>query len=260
MAARRSSTRREARCSGPARRIRRSSMTASPAPCRTSCAASAPRRRPRRSAVRARPPRLAVRGGLADRQPGGRAHAGAGRLPGDAAAVVGGEPTFALLELATGARVPDRDLHRPAVRALTEMAILVAALDNDAHSLHKELTGGQADQNVYTVLMQELECPLQDAYGRHRPARPCPAALHRTARPGPADRRTGPGHLSPGAPVRHPRQQRVGTAGAALSQLRSVAGRDGRHTADLGGRALRHASRAGGGRAGHRLVWDADLG
>ncbi|CAM5236344.1 Spiroviolene synthase [Streptomyces tendae] len=75
----------------------------------------------------------------------------------------GGEPTFALLELATGAQVPDRELHRPAVRALTEMAILVAALDNDRHSLRKELAGGHADQNVYTVLMQELSCPLQDA-------------------------------------------------------------------------------------------------
>ncbi|WP_437051654.1 terpene synthase family protein [Streptomyces sp. enrichment culture] len=75
----------------------------------------------------------------------------------------GGEPTFALLELATGAEVPDRELHRPAVRALTEMAVLVAALDNDGHSLRKELSGGEADQNVYTVLMQELSCPLQDA-------------------------------------------------------------------------------------------------
>ncbi|CAM5726309.1 hypothetical protein SALBM311S_08003 [Streptomyces alboniger] len=121
----------------------------------------------------------------------------------------GGEPTFALLELATGARVPDRDLHRPAVRALTEMAILVAALDNDAHSLHKELTGGQADQNVYTVLMQELECPLQDAVRAATGLRdPRPAALHRTARPGPADRRTGPGHLSPGAP--YDRAERAG--------------------------------------------------
>ncbi|MFG3251186.1 terpene synthase family protein [Streptomyces sp. NPDC048187] len=75
----------------------------------------------------------------------------------------GGEPTFALLELATGAQVPDRELHRPAVRALTEMAVMVAALDNDGHSLHKELSGGEADQNVYTVLMQELSCPLEDA-------------------------------------------------------------------------------------------------
>jgi hypothetical protein len=75
----------------------------------------------------------------------------------------GGEPTFALLELATGAEVPDRDLHRPAVRALTEMAIMVAALDNDRHSLRKELARNQADQNLYTVLMQERGIALQEA-------------------------------------------------------------------------------------------------
>ncbi|MFV0137778.1 terpene synthase family protein [Streptomyces sp. HMX87] len=75
----------------------------------------------------------------------------------------GGLPTFALLELATGAEVPDREMHRPAVRALTEMAIMVAALDNDRHSLVKELSGGQADQNIYTVLMQERSCSLPEA-------------------------------------------------------------------------------------------------
>ncbi|MGV9885303.1 terpene synthase family protein [Streptomyces sp. NPDC003006] len=75
----------------------------------------------------------------------------------------GGEPTFALLELATGAEVPDREMHRPAVRALTEMAILVAALDNDRHSLVKELSRNQADQNLYTVLMAERSMPLQEA-------------------------------------------------------------------------------------------------
>lgn len=75
----------------------------------------------------------------------------------------GGFPTFAMLELATGAEVPDRDMHRPAVRALTEMAATVAALDNDRHSLHKELSKGHADQNVYTVLMAERGIPLQEA-------------------------------------------------------------------------------------------------
>jgi hypothetical protein len=75
----------------------------------------------------------------------------------------GGEPTFALLELATGAEVPDREMHRPAVRALTEMAILVAALDNDRHSLVKELARDQADQNLYTVLMAERSLSLQEA-------------------------------------------------------------------------------------------------
>ncbi|WP_344520896.1 terpene synthase family protein [Streptomyces rectiviolaceus] len=75
----------------------------------------------------------------------------------------GGHPTFALLELATGAEVPDRDLHHPSVQALTEMAIMVASLDNDRHSLHKELSHGQADQNIYTVLMAERGVPLQEA-------------------------------------------------------------------------------------------------
>ncbi|MEU2930188.1 terpene synthase family protein [Streptomyces sp. NPDC007251] len=75
----------------------------------------------------------------------------------------GGEPTYALLELATGAEVPDAELHRPAVRALTEMAMMVASLDNDRHSLRKELTLGHADQNVYTVLMAERGLPLQRA-------------------------------------------------------------------------------------------------
>jgi hypothetical protein len=93
----------------------------------------------------------------------------AGRMPGldDFLAMrllaSGGEPTFALLELATGAEVPDREMHRPAVRALTEMAILVAALDNDRHSLVKELARDQADQNLYTVLMAERSLSLQEA-------------------------------------------------------------------------------------------------
>lgn len=75
----------------------------------------------------------------------------------------GGEPTFALLELATGVEVTDRELHRPAVRALTEMAICVAGLDNDRHSLRKELVGKETDQNIYTVLMQERSLALHEA-------------------------------------------------------------------------------------------------
>ncbi|MFF5971959.1 glutamate dehydrogenase [Streptomyces sp. NPDC012769] len=75
----------------------------------------------------------------------------------------GGEPTFAMLELATGAEVPDAELHRPAVRALTEMAILVAALDNDRHSLRKELSRGHADQNIYSVLTHHRLLTLAEA-------------------------------------------------------------------------------------------------
>lgn len=66
----------------------------------------------------------------------------------------GGEPTMALLELATGLEVPGPEMQRPAVRALTEMAIMVAALDNDGHSLRREMENGHTDQNIYTVLMR----------------------------------------------------------------------------------------------------------
>ncbi|BCL26683.1 hypothetical protein GCM10017557_15420 [Streptomyces aurantiacus] len=75
----------------------------------------------------------------------------------------GGHPTFALLELATGAEVPDREMNRPAVLALTEMAIMVASLDNDRYSLHKELIRGHTDQNIYTVLMAGRSLSLQQA-------------------------------------------------------------------------------------------------
>ncbi|MGW7198883.1 terpene synthase family protein [Streptomyces chryseus] len=75
----------------------------------------------------------------------------------------GGEPTFAMLELATGVEVPGREMHRPVVRALTEMAIAIAALDNDRHSLRKELSRGHTDQNVYTVLMRHQDLSVREA-------------------------------------------------------------------------------------------------
>ncbi|MET9811585.1 hypothetical protein ABZ322_21935 [Streptomyces sp. NPDC006129] len=92
-----------------------------------------------------------------------------GRMPGlddfltMRALAAGGYPTMAMLEIANGAEVPDRDLYRPAVRALTEMAVMVASLDNDQHSLRKELTRDQTDQNIYAVLMRERDLSLQQA-------------------------------------------------------------------------------------------------
>jgi hypothetical protein len=73
----------------------------------------------------------------------------------------GGEPTYALLEIANGLDVPAAEMDSPAVCALTEMAILVAALDNDRHSFAKEAGRGQTDQNVVTVLMAEGFTPHQ---------------------------------------------------------------------------------------------------
>ncbi|MFD4988200.1 hypothetical protein [Streptomyces sp. NPDC058374] len=74
----------------------------------------------------------------------------------------GGEPTFAMVELALGVEVPAAEMHRPAVRALTEMAIMVAALDNDRHSLHREIGEGQ-DINVYNVLAHDSDLSAQEA-------------------------------------------------------------------------------------------------
>jgi hypothetical protein len=64
----------------------------------------------------------------------------------------GGEPTYAMLEIANGIEVPAREMDSPAVCALTEMAILVAALDNDRHSHAREGERRQTDQNIITVL------------------------------------------------------------------------------------------------------------
>ncbi|MEU0189898.1 terpene synthase family protein [Streptomyces afghaniensis] len=71
----------------------------------------------------------------------------------------GGEPTYAMLEIANGAEVPAREMDSPAVCALTEMAILVAGLDNDRHSLAKEAGRDQGEQNIFAVLMRQDGSP-----------------------------------------------------------------------------------------------------
>ncbi|MEU9576122.1 terpene synthase family protein [Streptomyces chilikensis] len=63
----------------------------------------------------------------------------------------GGEPTYAMLEIVNGLDVPDPVMDSPAVRALTEMAILVAALDNDLHSHIRETARQQTEQSVINV-------------------------------------------------------------------------------------------------------------
>ncbi len=75
----------------------------------------------------------------------------------------GGEPTFAMLELASGLEVPAREMESPAVRALTEMAICVAALDNDRQSFRREVLRGHTGQNIYTVLVRRHGQSLSEA-------------------------------------------------------------------------------------------------
>jgi hypothetical protein len=64
----------------------------------------------------------------------------------------GGPPTIALLEVANGIEVPGREMDSPAVRALTDMTHLIAALDNDLHSYRTELAERHTDQNIVSVL------------------------------------------------------------------------------------------------------------
>lgn len=78
----------------------------------------------------------------------------------------GGEPTFAMLEIVNGAEVPAAEMDSAAVCALTEMAILVAALDNDRHSFAREAGDLHTDQNVFTVLMRHQDVPLETAVRR----------------------------------------------------------------------------------------------
>ncbi|USX52828.1 hypothetical protein [Lentzea sp. HUAS12] len=68
---------------------------------------------------------------------------------------VGVGPLIAALEFAHRNEVPAAEWDSPAVRALTEMVIVVVALDNDRQSIVKELRLGQTEQNVFTALMGE---------------------------------------------------------------------------------------------------------
>jgi hypothetical protein len=75
----------------------------------------------------------------------------------------GGGPTYAMLEIANGIHVPDREMDSPAVRALTEMAMMVASLDNDHHSHLRETGRRQTGQNIVNVLMAHHRCSRRRA-------------------------------------------------------------------------------------------------
>ncbi|MGW0522388.1 terpene synthase family protein [Crossiella sp. NPDC003009] len=75
----------------------------------------------------------------------------------------GGPPTMAMLEIGLGEEVPSSELDSPRVRALTDCASMVAALDNDLHSYRKERLLGQTEQNLVTVLRTGSERSLEEA-------------------------------------------------------------------------------------------------
>lgn len=66
-----------------------------------------------------------------------------------------GEPVTAMIELVTGPQIPADELESPAVRACTEMARMLASLDNDIQSYAKDLHHDEADQNIVNVLANQ---------------------------------------------------------------------------------------------------------
>ena len=75
----------------------------------------------------------------------------------------GGPPTQAMYEFANGAEVPGCEMNSLPVRAITELFWLIAALDNDRVSRHKEILGQHDTYNLIDVIARcENRCE-QDA-------------------------------------------------------------------------------------------------
>lgn len=70
----------------------------------------------------------------------------------------GGAPCTTMMDIVDGTEVSSQEVERPAIRALTEAAWLVAALDNERVSHAKEIHAEGAVQSLVSVLMHERGC------------------------------------------------------------------------------------------------------
>jgi hypothetical protein len=78
-----------------------------------------------------------------------------------------GEVVTVTCELVGGYDVCAQDYHQPAVRALTEMSRLVAALDNDLHSYAKTVALQETNQqNIIGVIAAQDHCSVRTAVTR----------------------------------------------------------------------------------------------
>jgi len=75
----------------------------------------------------------------------------------------GGAPCTAMIGIVDGVEVPCHEIDSPAVRALTEVAWMTAALDNERVSHAKEVHGEAQVKNLVDVLMHERACSAQEA-------------------------------------------------------------------------------------------------
>jgi terpene synthase-like protein len=75
----------------------------------------------------------------------------------------GGPPTQAMYEFVNGAEVPGSEMDSPPVRAITELFWLIAGLDNDRVSRHKEILGQHDTYNLIDVIARRENRSEQDA-------------------------------------------------------------------------------------------------
>ncbi|MCS7483837.1 hypothetical protein ACFFQW_38510 [Umezawaea endophytica] len=64
----------------------------------------------------------------------------------------GGFPVFALNDYARGFQLPSAEANRPAVRAVTEMAVMLVGLDDEIVSFHKECHRSPDDLNIIGII------------------------------------------------------------------------------------------------------------
>ena len=75
----------------------------------------------------------------------------------------GGPPTQSMYEFVNGAEIPGAEMDSPPVRAITELFWLIAALDNDRVSRHKEILGQRDAYNLVNVIARCENRSEQDA-------------------------------------------------------------------------------------------------
>lgn len=75
----------------------------------------------------------------------------------------GGAPTQAMFEFANDDEVPGAEMDSVEGRAITELFWMIAALDNDRVSRHKEILGQHDPYNLINVLGRVLGLPEPDA-------------------------------------------------------------------------------------------------
>ncbi|KAH8585340.1 terpenoid synthase [Bisporella sp. PMI_857] len=75
---------------------------------------------------------------------------------------IGTLPSFALIELHYN--IPDHVMKHPTIEYLTELCTDMISIGNDLYSYNTEQARGDEGHNLVTVVMVELDIPLQEAY------------------------------------------------------------------------------------------------